>query len=105
MHIVFGYVSRLSWKKLIRRYGIGEENKKSMLVVTTSATAEQILDRLSDERLTGYRITEVVLTDNKGENPLEAILLLLRLKMQQIISSENGSIRFILMLPLPMRIL
>ena len=69
-HIVFGYISRLSWKKIIRRYGIVKEKKRSMLVVTASTTAEEILDRLSDESPTGYRITGVVLTDNKKEKSI-----------------------------------
>ena len=41
-----------------------------MLVVTASTTAEEILDRLSDESPTGYRITGVVLTDNKKEKSI-----------------------------------
>ena len=62
LHVLFGYGTRLLWKKLIRRLGKGSENKSSMLVIASPESAEEILKRLSASEQADYRIAGVVLT-------------------------------------------
>ena len=62
LHVLFGYGTRLLWKKLIRRLGKGSENKSSMLVIASPESAEKILKRLSASEQADYRIAGVVLT-------------------------------------------
>ncbi len=69
-HIVFGYGTRLLWKRFIKTHSFGKENKKSMLVVASPDTAEGILQRLSSDKLSGYRITGVVLTEKTDKDSI-----------------------------------
>lgn len=62
LHVLFGYGTRLLWKKLIRRLGKGSENKSSMLVIASPESAEDILKRLSASEQADYRFAGVVLT-------------------------------------------
>ena len=61
-HIMIGYVIRLLWKAALKSIGLGRP-KKSMLVVTSSDNAEELLSKLGNDSLAGYGVTGVVLTD------------------------------------------
>lgn len=60
-HVVIGYLIRILWKRVLKKYS-SREPKSTMLVVAEPDTAEAILDRLSSG-LADYRITGVVLTE------------------------------------------
>ena len=62
-HVALGYGMRILWKPLIQNRSMGKENKNSMLVVVSPASAEEILTRLSGDNMAGYKITGVVLTE------------------------------------------
>ena len=69
LHFLFGYITRIIGKRVIRRFGNRRKKKNSILVVVTPETAEDILLRLSSDSLADYKITGVVLTeqtDNKA---------------------------------------
>ncbi len=62
LHIVFSYVVRVAWKKIVLRFGKYAKNKDSMLVVVEPSLAEATIGRLNDRHMDGYRIAGVVLT-------------------------------------------
>lgn len=66
-HFVFGFATRSLWKAVIKKLGITREKQNSMLVVATPGTAEDILNRLSADKLSNYTITGVVLTEETGK--------------------------------------
>ncbi len=63
LHFVISYMCRILWKKIIKSRGARKETKNSMLVVAAPENAEGILERLSSDTLSGYKITGVVLTE------------------------------------------
>ena len=62
-HVVVGYLFRVMWKIIVKEYGLQRGGKSNILVVTSPDTAEDILNRLSNDELTNYRIAGVVLTE------------------------------------------
>ena len=71
LHVFLGYGTRILWKLYIKKHGVGNEKKKSMLVVTAPENAETILKRLSEDDLSAYKITGVVLTEKTEESSIE----------------------------------
>ena len=65
LHILFGYTLRILWKGLLKSIGDGRK-KSSLLLVTTPDNADEIIEKLSSDKLSGYRITGVVLTEETG---------------------------------------
>ena len=64
LHFLLGYLTRLGWKRLLKRHNITREKRNSMLVVACPDTAEAILKKLTDDQFTDYKITGVVLTES-----------------------------------------
>ena len=62
LHYVLGYCTRVLWKRFIKRYKAKQNKKKSIIVIVSPETAEDILRRLSSDKLADYKITGVVLT-------------------------------------------
>ena len=71
LHIGIGYGMRLLWKAFLKNHWSGRQKKNSMLVVVTPETAEDILQRLSEDKLSEYKITGVVLTEETEEKTIE----------------------------------
>lgn len=69
-HFLFGYLTRVLWKKIVRELGVKRAKKNNLLVVVTLKTAEDILQRLSSDALADYKIAGVVLTDQTGEKEI-----------------------------------
>ena len=63
-HIVIGYGIRVLWKKYLNKHHRDKANKKSMLVVATPETVEDILTRLNDGESRDYKIVGIVLTND-----------------------------------------
>ncbi|MBO4845814.1 MAG: sugar transferase [Lachnospiraceae bacterium] len=59
IHIIFGYVLRILWKKRVLNKLKSDSNKSSMLAVLDPDTAEGLIKRLSDG-LMGYNIVGIV---------------------------------------------
>ena len=70
LHILFGYFIRVLWKKVVVKYNVWKPNKKAMIVVTTPETAEEIVDRLSGDKLADYRIVGVVLNKESEQKTI-----------------------------------
>ena len=66
-HFVFGYCTRIAWKKAIRKYNAGRIKRSRMLVVVSPDTAEDILQHLDDNSLGDYEIAGVVLAGDSKE--------------------------------------
>ena len=65
LHVLFGYMLRVLWKSLLKSIGAGRK-KNSLLLVTTPDNADEIIEKLSGDKLAGYCITGVVLTEDTG---------------------------------------
>lgn len=70
LHIGIGYGLRVLWKHLLKNHWAGREKKNSMLVVVTPETAEEILRRLSEDKLSDYKVTGVVLTEETEQKSI-----------------------------------
>ena len=70
LHVLFGYCTRLLWKRLIKKHGVNKEKRSSMLVVVTPDTAEGILKRLDSDELADYKVTGVVLTEKTDKTSI-----------------------------------
>ena len=66
LHIIFGYIMRVLWKLYIKKRGGGHGEKSRLLAVLDPAIAEKTLERLGSDKMAGYRIAGVVLTENPG---------------------------------------
>lgn len=73
LHVILGYVTRLGWKKYVRSTGSTRIKKRSMLVVTTPAAAEEILEQLNSDEIADYRVTGVVLTEKSDRKTVDGI--------------------------------
>ncbi len=62
-HVLVGYFFRAMWKVIVKAYGLQRGGKSNILVVASPDTAEEILDRLSNDEMTNYWIAGVVLTE------------------------------------------
>ena len=65
-HVFFGYGLRVLWKVYLRKRSKGKTNKKAMLLVASPDTAQEILDRLNDDKSMDYKIVGVILTEETG---------------------------------------
>ncbi len=70
LHLFLGYGTRILWKMFIKKNNAGRENKRSMLVVVTPDSAEEILKRLNNDEHPDYRITGVVLTEKSDRESI-----------------------------------
>ena len=70
-HVVVGYVTRLAWKRIVRRTGLERRHSRSMLAVLDAPYAEGMLRRLQNNALEGYRITGLVI---RGETEKAELL-------------------------------
>ena len=62
-HLVIGFVTRMLWKQVARRYGRNKRNRQSMLAVLENATAEEMLERLKENTVEGYEVCGAVLRE------------------------------------------
>lgn len=69
-HMVFGFITRILWKILIRNVDMRLGARRSVLVVVTLATAEDILKRLSGDKFADYKIVGVVVVDPYEEETI-----------------------------------
>ena len=69
LHIVFGYGTRLLWKRYVKEHGKNRSNKRTMLAVLDSRSAEMMLHRLQENSLKEYQVTGIVL--NKSDTRKE----------------------------------
>ena len=69
-HLVIGYITRILWKQVARRYGENKRARQSMLVVLEDATAEQMMERLKANAMEGYDIVGAVV---RGETDRQEI--------------------------------
>ena len=63
-HILFGYVTRLLWKRYLKRTWADRMKKSSMLAVVSPDRAEETLNLIGSDDLGGYKIVGVVLTED-----------------------------------------
>lgn len=62
-YLVFSYITRILWKGfLIKRYNVSDD--RSMLIVTRSSAAENIIESLKKNGFESFNITGLVLLDN-----------------------------------------
>lgn len=66
LHILFGYLTRITCKIVLTKLSIKFEKKNNMLVVTSSDEAKAILEKLSADKTANYKITGVILTDDSS---------------------------------------
>lgn len=66
-HMVFGYGTRLLWKKVLKRHGAVDSGKLSMLAVLEPDLADKMVERLTANPLDGYHLSGVVLIDNPDQ--------------------------------------
>ncbi len=62
-HLVFGYITRLLWKLLIRKIGRGK-SKSTMILVADESAVNRILERASE--LDGFEYAGIVLSNRDG---------------------------------------
>lgn len=61
--IIFEYLGRVLWKRLIRRQKLLDKNKAIMLVVAETSTVERCLDEIAHNKYTDFKVTGVVVVD------------------------------------------
>ena len=77
-HMLLGYALRVIWKTILKSIGV-ERKKSSLLLVTTPDDADEIIEKLSSDKLAGYRITGVVLTEDTEEKEIGGYPIVARL--------------------------
>ncbi len=70
IYLVISYGTRLLWKLFVRNRKGGIQKKRSMLVVSATEAAEEILRRLGSTPANDYRIIGVVLTDESDRKEI-----------------------------------
>jgi exopolysaccharide biosynthesis polyprenyl glycosylphosphotransferase len=68
-HFLFGFISRLIWKKAVRKFSANNGHKRTMLAVLTPDTAGEMLGKLLEGNTEGYRVVGAVL--NESDPPEE----------------------------------
>ena len=63
LYVVVSYVARLGWKYILK-YKILEENKKSLLIITTQADAEKVIKEVVSETSVECVVSGVILLDS-----------------------------------------
>ena len=63
-HVIIGYFSRITWKKIITDFDMLNGKKSLMLVVLDPETAETTIKRLQDNNTENYEIVGIILKDN-----------------------------------------
>lgn len=63
-HVLIGYFSRITWKKIITDFDIPTGKKSLMLVILDLDTADVTMTRLQENNLGNYEISGVVLKEN-----------------------------------------
>lgn len=68
-YFVISYLFRLVWKYVVKKRHEHMEGNKSMLIVTTTDKAEQVVERIKENKFHHYQLTGLVLMDedHKGE--------------------------------------
>ena len=66
-HIIIGYITRITWKKIVTDIDLPTGKKSLMLLVLELETAEETVTRLKNNNLENYDIYGVVLKDNPEE--------------------------------------
>ena len=70
-HMVFGYITRMLWKIVVKRNHFRSESKSGMLVVAAPDSASSILKRLSSDNLASYKIIGLVFTEHDPRSSVE----------------------------------
>ena len=73
LYTLISYAARMLWKHVVEKRGKATENKRSMLVVTTAASAKQILEKLTADTTGGYKVIGTVLTVKTGAQQIAGI--------------------------------
>lgn len=63
LYVIISYVARLGWKYILK-HKILAENKKSLLIITTEAEAENVIKEITSEASVECEITGVILLDS-----------------------------------------
>ncbi len=63
LYVFISYGVRLGWKYILK-HKILEENKKSLLIITSEANVESVIKEMLSEPLVGYVISGIILLDN-----------------------------------------
>ncbi len=63
-HVIIGYLSRITWKKIITDFDMFNGKKTSMLVILDPETADRTMTSLQANNTENYEIVGVVLKDN-----------------------------------------
>ena len=63
-HVVIGFFTRITWKKILSDFDIHTGKKNLMLVVLETESADETMTRLQNNNLENYEIAGVVLKDN-----------------------------------------
>lgn len=63
LYVIISYIARLGWKYILK-HKILAENKKSLLIITTEAEAENVIKEITSEVSVECEITGVILLDS-----------------------------------------
>ena len=63
-HVIIGYLSRITWKKIITDFDMFNGKKTSMLVILDPETADRTMTSLQTNNTENYEIVGVVLKEN-----------------------------------------
>ncbi len=63
LYVIISYVARLGWKYILK-HKILAENKKSLLIITTEAEAENVIKEITSEASVECEITGMILLDS-----------------------------------------
>lgn len=73
LHLIIGYLARLSWKSVLIKFGKLGQNKTTMLIILQRETASDILHKIQDNPIDNYNLVGIVLDDCNGISDVEGI--------------------------------
>lgn len=66
IYILFSYVGRIIWKKCLKKWGIDGKNGRSLLILTSDAMVDTVVENIRSSQYRSFRVTGIALIDGDG---------------------------------------
>lgn len=66
IYTVLGYACRIIWKKCLRKWGVDGRNGRSLLILTSNAMVDTVVENIRSSQYRSFRVTGIALIDGDG---------------------------------------